>query len=193
MMVVDIDTARVIISAPTKQLLEVLQFLKRALPRGKKAFGAMCELTVKTNQIDFVVIGASKTLYCRANGPVKVSVVFDTFHDLVKNTRTYHTLILIADEFLRIGVTTINARTCFFTDDSILRSINLPINYNARDVLRMAGQYTREEIEFNDLTETYSQTMNGLLRDMTVVYERLRKYGFTRKEVENLMLNKIYV
>lgn len=189
---VDIDTARVIISAPNKQLLEVLQFLKRALPRGKKSKGSMCELTVKTNQIDFVVIGASKTIYCRANGPVKVSVDFNTLYDLVVNTRTYHTLILIADDFLRIGITTINARTFFFTDNTILRSINLPINYNARDILQMSTQYTREEIEFNDLSQTYTQTMEGLVRDMTAVYGRLRKYGFTRREVETLILNKIY-
>ena len=191
-MYVDIDTARVIISAPTKQLLEVLHFLKRALPKASRSKGNSCELTVKTNQIDFVVIGASKTLYCRANGPVKVSVDFETFFDLVKNTRGYHTLILIADDFLRIGVTTIHARTCFFTDDSILRSINLPINYNARDILQLAMQYTQEEIGFNDLSQTYTQTLDGLQRDMAAVYDRLRKYGFTRKEVENLILNKIY-
>ena len=192
-MIVDIDTARVIISVPTKQLLEVLNFLKRAIPKGKKGSIYLCELTVKTNQIDFVVIGASKTLYCKANGPVKVSVYFETLYDIAKNTKDYQSLILIADGFLKIGVTTINARTFFFDDDSILRSINLPINYMARDVLLLAETYTPEEIEFNDLTETYNNARRILIRDMAVVYERLRKYGFSRTETENLIINKIYL
>ncbi len=192
-MIVDIDTARVIISVPTKSLMEVLNFLKRAIPKGKKRIIYMCELTVKTNQIDFVVIGASKTLYCKANGPVKVSVYFETLYDIAKNTKDYQSLILIADGFIKIGVTTINARTFFFTDDSILRSINLQINYTARDVLLLAETYTPEEIEFNDLTETYNNARRALIRDMAVVYERLRKYGFSRTETENLIINKIYL
>ncbi len=192
-MIVDIDTARVIISVPTKSLLEVLNFLKRAIPKGKKACTYMCELTVKTNQIDFVVIGASKTLYCKANGPAKVSVYFDTFYDIAKNTKNFHTLILIADGLIRINVTTIDARTFFFEDDSILRSINLPINYTARDVLLLAETYTPEEIEFNVLTETYDNARRVLVRDMEVVYERLRKYGFSRNETEEIIMNKIYL
>jgi hypothetical protein len=124
---------------------------------------------------------------------VKVSVLFETLYDLAKNTRTLHTLILIADESLRIGVTTINAKTFFFTDDSILRSINLPINYTARDVLLLAEKYTPEEIEFNDLTEIYNLTKSELARDVSLTYERLKKYGFSRHETENLIINKIYL
>lgn len=191
-MIVDIDTARVIISVPTKALLEVLNFLKRAIPKGEKAGISMCELTVKTNQIDFVVIGASKTLYCRANGPVKVSVMFETLYDIAKNSKNFNTLILITDGFLRINVNTVKARTFFFEDDSILRSINLPINYTARDVLMLAENYTPEEIEFNNLTETYNNARRVLIRDMAVVYERIRKYGFSRTETEEIILHKIF-
>lgn len=190
---VDIDNARVIISVPAKSLLETLNFLKRAIPRTKKSRDYLCELTVKTNQVDFVVIGASKTLYCKTNGPVKATVLFSTLYDLVKNIREHHALILITDQFLRIGVTTIQARTFFFHDDSILRSINLPINYLARDVLLLAEHYTEEEIEFNGLTEKLNLARRELIRDMALTYERLKNYGFSRSETEDMIIRKIYL
>ena len=48
------------------------------------------------------------------------------------------------------------------------------------------------EIEFNDLAQTCSQTMAGLVRVMTAVCGRTSKYGFTRQEAGSLILNKIY-
>jgi hypothetical protein len=68
------------LSCKTSDLQEVLKFLGVAVPKNKKGKLYNCEITVKTNEVNFVVIGATKTIYCNATGPVKVSLPFWYFN-----------------------------------------------------------------------------------------------------------------
>jgi hypothetical protein len=180
------------ISCPTSDLKETLKFLKRAVPKNSMAKLYSCEMTIKTNVVFFVAIGATRVLYCNASGPAKVTMPFLYLYDIVKRIRTFNTEIAIGNGVITIGKVTVNARTFFFQDDTILRSINLPINFTVDDILRLPGQYTPEELEFNKLNDLIKRTNEDMAKEIRQVSGILRKYGFTHSEIENLVHEKIY-
>jgi hypothetical protein len=131
----NIHTAYASLTCKTSDLVETMKFLRRAVPKTPKGKAYQVEITLKTNEAVFVTIGATKTLYCRANGPAKVTISFGYLFDIVKNLNKLNTRIDIGKGALMIEGLTIKAETFFFNDDSILRSINLPINFTPTDVL----------------------------------------------------------
>ena len=175
----------------TSELRNVMKFLKKASP--KRNFGKpyICEITVKTNVAFFVTIGATMVLYCNATGPVKVTIPFLYLFDIVENIRTFNTQISIAEGELTIGNVTVIAKTFFFQDDTILRSINLPINFSVEDILRLPGQYTAEEIEFNEMNDLIKAANIEIQKDINKVLLILKKYGFTKVEIDKLVHEKI--
>lgn len=88
---------------------------------------------------------------------------------------------------------TFGVLTRFFEKDDILRSIDLPINYKFIDTakLYLSEKYTTEEIIFNNLEKEVVDAINILDADIDKVTSIMRKYGFTRKEVEGIILNKL--
>jgi hypothetical protein len=186
-----VEAKKCAMSCETNDLKEVLKFLKRAVP--KTVIGKLyaCEITIKTNEAIFVAIGATRVLYCNANGPVKVSVPLLYFYDIVKNIRTFSTLMTVGDGLLTIGNVTIDAFTFFFQDDSVLRSINLPINYSVKDILRLVEKHTPEELAFNKLDGLVKRTYEDMDNDINYVSGILKKYGFTHAEIEKLVLKKL--
>jgi len=150
----------------TSDLKEVMKFLNRALP--KTAIGKLygCEITIKTNEVLFVAIGVTRVLYCKSSGPVKISIPFLYFYDIVKNIRTFSTEIAIGNGAMTIGNLKVTASTCFFEDDTILRSINLPINFSANDILHLPEQYTTEELEFNNMNQLIRITQGEITQEI---------------------------
>jgi hypothetical protein len=150
----------------TSDLKEVMKFLKRAVP--KTAIGKLysCEITIKTNEVIFVVVGATRVLYCKSAGPVKLSIPFMYLNDIVKYIKTFSTQISINEGLMTIGNLKVTASTCFFQDDTILRSINLPINFSANDILQLPQQYTTEELEFNNMNKLIRKTHGEIAKDI---------------------------
>ena len=152
----------------TSDLKEAMKFLNRAVP--KTAIGKLyaCEITIKTNEVLFVAIGVSRVLYCKSSGPVKISIPLFYFHDIVKNIKSFSTEILIEPGIMMIGNLKVMVNTCFFENDAILRSINLPINFSADDIIRLPTKYTPEELEFNKINElirkTHCENAKGILK-----------------------------
>jgi len=167
----------------TSDLKEVMKFLNRAVP--KTAIGKLyaCEITIKTNEVLFVAIGVARVLYCKTSGPVKISIPFLYFYDIVKNIMTFSTEIAIEDGAMMIGNLKITASTCFFEDDTILRSINLPINFSANDILRLPEQYTTEELEFNNMNQLIRTTQGEITKG------KLKEPGLDKSFNEQLKLN----
>jgi hypothetical protein len=150
----------------TSDLKETMKFLKRAVP--KSAIGKLysCEITIKTNEVIFVAIGATRVLYCKSAGPVKLSIPFMYLYDIVKYIKTFSTQISIDEGLMTIGNLTVTASTCFFQDDTILRSINLPINFSPDDILQLPQQYTTEELEFNNMNKLIRKTHGEIAKDV---------------------------
>ena len=172
----------------TSDLLEVLKFLKRAVPRTVIGKLYCCEITMKTNEVSFVAIGVTRLLYCNAAGPAKAAILLLQLFDIVKNIKTYETEIEIGKGEVRIGKVTVRARTFFFQNDTILRSINLPINYSDDDVLSLSEQYTPEELTFNNLDELIQKTFKKTDKDKLVI-DILEKHIPKKISKDQLKLN----
>lgn len=97
----------------------------------------------------------------------------------------------ISEGFLTIGKLTVEADTCFFQDDSILRSIKLPINYTLADLLRINDRYTPEEIAFNKLDVLINNNIQTISRDINIIAVLLKGYGIARKEIQNFVYERI--
>jgi len=179
--ILKLQAAKNMMTCKTCDLLEVLKFLKRVVP--KTVIGKLycCEITIKTNEVSFVAIGVTRLLYCNAAGPAKASILLLQLFDIVKNIKTYETEIEIGNGEVRIGKVAVRARTFFFQNDSILRSINLPMNYSENDILRLPKQYTPEELEFNNL--------DGLIRK---TYAKIEQEKFERDNLVNPVPKEIF-
>lgn len=88
---------------------------------------------------------------------------------------------------------TVHVETFFFQDYSILRSIDIPMNYTIPDILRLSQKYTEEEIEFNKLTDAIQSAFKSLANDTKLVTSKLKKYGFSKMEIEKFIHDKIFI
>ena len=179
-------------SCKTKDLREILKFVRAGLKKTWMEERPYCEITVKTNEVDFAVEGARKSLYCEAVGPGRVTISFAYFLHLVQDRPRLQTKISVGDDFMTINETTVAITTWFFQDDSILRSIDLPVNYGISDVLRLPFRYTDKEIEFNKLAAEYENACHTLNYDTKSIISRLKKYGIPKDEVEKFIHEKIF-
>jgi hypothetical protein len=173
------------------ELQQAMKFLSVAIPKKKIGTLYNCEITVKTNEVNFVVIGATRIIYCNATGPVKVSLPFWYLNDIVKLITTPYINFDISEGLMTIGKLSVKANTCFFEDDSILRSINLPINYTLATILQINDQYTPEEIAFNKLDVLIKNNIQTISQDIDKIAVLLKKYGIGRYEIEKFVFEKI--
>lgn len=179
-------------SCKTRDLLKTLNFLKAGIPKQLKHYQRIMEVTIKTGEVIFVIAGAKKSLVCESEGPGKFTISFPYFYDMVSTCYRATSDISIGDWFMTYHNSTVYVETCFFDDDSILRSIDLPINYKLIDVLRLSLRFTEQEIQFNKLSEEYQRAFQTLARDTKLISGKLIKYGFTRQEIEKLIHDRIF-
>lgn len=91
-----------------------------------------------------------------------------------------------------MGVTKVTALTTFFEDDSILRSIKLPINYTDWHLLQLEQKgFTLEELRFNNLEFAVFNAGKRLKRNVNKVKDILGIYGITKQEIEDLIASKV--
>jgi len=183
---------RAALTCNTKDLTEVIRFLKATMKKTWLEERPYCEITIKTNQVEFVVDGARKTLLCEANGPARVSISFAYFLHLINDRPKIKTKISVGNEFMMVNDTTVCVETWFFQDDSILRSIDLPVNYRIADLLKLSTRYTDREIEFNKLSDEYHAAFKTLANETKLITGKLKKYGFSKDEVEKFIYDKLF-
>lgn len=179
-------------SCNTKDLRGVIRFLKSTMKKTWMEERPYCEITIKTGEVQFVVPGARKSLFCDATGPARVSISFVYFLHLINDRPKMKMKISVGDGFMIINETTVYVETWFFQDDSILRSIELPVNYRVADLIKLSLHYTEKEIEFNKLSNEYHAALKTLANETKLISGKLKKYGFSKEEVEKFIHNKLF-
>lgn len=116
-------------TAKTKDLLATLNRLKAGLHgKSKKALATRCEITVTDGKVTFVVPGAEFYLTCETQGgAARATLPYLYFLDIVKSQKEKETEFKITEGEINVGLLTFKAATCFFEDDKILRTIQLPV------------------------------------------------------------------
>lgn len=151
------------------------------------------EITLKHGFIYLVIPGVELHVPALTTGSAKFTILLWYIANIVKAEKDNILHFTVEDGTLKLRGFSFNAQTTFFETDRILRSINLPINYKYLDVVRLylSEKYTTEELEFNKLNAEVFNAIEKLNSEIDKTTSTLRKYGFKRDEVANLILGKL--
>ena len=178
---------------PKLELLQNLKTFKVLKTKKAKALKLNCEITVTEGRVTVVLPGVEFYMLCKTNGgAAKISIPYFYFLDIVKNLKEKEAEFKVNQGEITLGILTFNAQTWFFSDDTILRSIQLPVNYTDADILRLRnGKYTQEELDFNKMDSKINQAEENLKSNIFNAYRRLRVYGVSHEELEKLVHGKL--
>jgi len=181
-------------TATTKDLLATLKRMKAGL-RGenKKVLRTSCEITITDGKVTFVVPGAEFSLLCTTQGgAARATLPYLYFVDIVKNLKEKEAEFKITENEINVGSLTFRAATCFFKDDKILRTIQLPLNYTDADVLRLCnGRYTQEELDFNNMFAHIERAEERMKTNISNALKKLNIYDVQYEELEELVKGKL--
>ena len=174
-------------------LLKELKNIAKALGKMSKVnVKTVVELTITDGILTIVIPGAKLELECQTKSTAKVSLGFFYFKDIIEATKDINIEAIINDNAIKIGLASYKVQTTFFEDDSILRSLKLPINYYDRHLLKLnCGGYTIEELRFNNLEFEIHHAKNRLKYNLEKAKQFLSIYGITIMELEELINKKI--
>ena len=173
-------------------ILELTDMTKLLGSFSKRNRGIILELTIIDDYLILVIPGIRKEFKCDTKGTAKATLELYYFKDLIENSKGDTIEGIILDNSIKIGGTTVNCQTTFFETDSILRSIKLPINYSDYHILQLENKgYTIEELRFNELEFVVHNAKKNLKKNIKKTKDILAVYGFTTKEIEDLIEKKI--
>jgi hypothetical protein len=143
----------------------------------RKKHSLTTEVTVKTGYVEFNSPGYYQKITADTTGICRFSVRISF---LIKLLKSYKKSILYFEIYrnrLQIENLSILVSASFFHDDRILRSIQLPINFNYIDLLRLKpDQYTKEEIDLSNLEMQIKYAREMFTLDLMAAYKLLEIY-----------------
>ena len=174
------------------ELLNVLKQMQRVEKSAKKKLSTL-EVTIIDNYLQLAIPGIQFNINASTKGSAKFTVRLWYFADIIKAEQDNTLHFEVTENRLNLRTLSFQVLTTFFETDGILRSINLPLNYTDLDLakLLLSGKYTDEEIVFNSLDKEAVKTMRNFKADIDKIILMMKTYGFKRKEVEQLILNKL--
>ena len=184
----------VTVLANTNKLIQTLRHVRGAVGKGSKRTMALnAEITVTDGKFTIAVPGAIFSSDCTTKGTCKFIVSLLHFSQITKDSKTKETEITITDGTLKINSVTISVKTTFIEDDSILRTIDLPINYTEADLIRLSHNgYTYEELEFNNLHFKINDALVNLDDNTYKAYSLLKQYGIDYVELNKMVNEKLF-
>ena len=165
----------------------------RKIAKSAKKQDAMLEITVTDGCLTLNIPGGEQHIPGQTKGTVKFAIKLWYLAEIIASYDVLSLTCLVTGDTLKINNTYFNCHTTFFKDDSILRSIDLPLNYTHVDLYRLkhSGKYTKQEIEFNKLTSKIEYAELQIKLDVDEVSDVLRKYGFSKKEIAEIIISKL--
>gem|GEM_PF-1432154 len=183
---VKIDTSRL-------KLWETLRQL-RPLIKGRSgtALKVMCEVTITDGNVLFKIPGGQYNHKCETSGSAKFTLKFLRLYDIVKLHEASKIVITVNQGYVTFGALSVSTNTCFFENDNVLRSIDIPMNYTDVDILKLPSiGYTLEELDFNRITPMYEDAKNRLEEKLVKAMTHLALYELDREKLKNFILNHI--
>ncbi|MDY0344294.1 MAG: hypothetical protein RBR28_12025 [Lentimicrobium sp.] len=152
----------------------------------------ICECTVKTDCLEIQAPGIFVKIAAFSSGPCKFTVPYLIFSRIINSYQTETLDFTIDDGRVHLENLSFSVDTTFFNDDNILRSIQLPINYGAADLLALSHEtYTVEELKFNKTDVQIDQAMLKLSNDLRIASKRLKPYQITYTDLKNMVCERL--
>lgn len=174
------------------ELLNALKQIQRVEKSTKKKLSTL-EVTLIDGLLQMAIPGIQLNVNAATKGSAKFTIRLWYFTDIIKSERDNILHFELTENRLSVRTHSFPVLTTFFETDRILRSINLPLNYTDTDLakLLLSGKYTDEEIVFNNLNKEAINAMRRVKADISKIILMMKAYGFKRKEVEEIILNKL--
>jgi hypothetical protein len=151
-----------------------------------------CEITITDGKITLTCPGVTYTVVAKTDGMAKVALPYLYLANILKDHKALEIEASVSDNWLKLGSVKVAAKTTFMQSDNILRSVNLPLNYNDADLLKMPEQgFTKEELEFNRLDTKIEKAQNHIQINISRAHKALKSYGITVEEIEHLVKSKV--
>lgn len=167
-------------------LLELKKMTKSLGSISKWNRYTVLELTITDGLLTLVIPGIRIEVKCETNSTAKASLGMYYFRDIINTWNKPEVECFIYDNSIKMGITTVRAQTTFFETDSILRSINLPINYSDLHLLRLEQKgFTPEEIDFNQLEYDLRIAKRTLKRNILKAKELLMFMELQKRILRN--------
>lgn len=174
-----------------RQLLNTLKQLKKLEKSGRKNDSTL-EITIFDGYIRLNIPGIELIVQAFTKGSAKFTIRLWYITDVVNAETDKELNFTLLENELKLRGFTFAVQSTFFDTDSILRSINLPVNYTQYDLAKLyfSGKYTQEEIIFNNMDKLVPNALDTLEKDINKIALLMKQFGFTKKEVKELLMEK---
>lgn len=188
-----LEEKEAVVRVKRTSLLKTLKQLNINLDKKRKKFTIPCELTIIQGFITLTVPGASFSIEAKTDGSAKAAFGLVYFTDIVKSFKDKEIIIRITANQIAVNSISFNSNVTFFEDDSVLRSVMLPMNFTELDLLSLnAGErYTQAELRFNSLHTLIAQAENRLRNRINAACRELTLYEVTKEQIEALVNERI--
>lgn len=179
----------------TKDIKATLKNLK-AVHKHKHVINirATCEITLTDGNVQFAIPGAIFSFQCQTIGTAKATMQFRKLYDIIDHHSYDELYVEFFDGSLRFGSVIVQAKTVFFKNDRVLKTIVLPDKFTDLDLLLMKNEgYTKEELEFNNILGLMEMAERRVYYNVRRASLYLREYGVMPKEIKKLLIDKLGV
>lgn len=177
----------------TKDVKATLMKLK-AIHKHKHVINikATCEITLTDGNVQLAIPGAIFSFKCQTKGSAKATMEFRKLFDLIMHHSYDELYVEFFDGSLRFGSVIVQAKTIFFKNDRVLKTIDLPDKYTDLDLILMKNEgYTKEELEFNNILGLMEMAERRVYYNIRQASLYLREYGVMPKEIKKLLIDKL--
>lgn len=174
------------------QVVKRLKIIQKVYKGRKKAL--MCEVTVKDGCIEISVPGLFQVLSAQSSGACKFTLPFTFFTKVVATYEMKFINFIVTAGKVEMENFICKANTTFFEDDSVLRSLQLPINFQDGDLLPLsAAGYTVEELQFNHMVPQIERAKKRLVKDLQAASQMLAGYNISYLELKAFVCKKLNI
>lgn len=179
----------------TKEISKVLTSLK-GIHKHKHIINvrAICEITLTDGYVQLAIPGAIFGFNCQTKGTAKATMEFRKLYSIIECHSYDELYVEFYDESLRFGSVIVRAKTVFFKNDRVLKTIVLPDKYTDLDLLLLKNEgYTIEELKFNNILGLIEMAEKRVYYNVRQASLYLRDYGIMPKEIKKLVVEKLGV
>ncbi len=104
-----------------------------------------CEITLVDGNVTLAIPGSIFSFKCVTKGTAKASLLYRNLYSIIEHHHAEEIVVEFYDEALRFVAVQVKAKTVFFHNDSVLRTIILPNNYSDLDLLLLKMKATQRK------------------------------------------------
>lgn len=179
-------------SCSTSDLRAALRHIRVALPeRRSDQVKARVEFSLKPDSITLSVVGASYTIDTHTGLYVKIFMPVMLLSRAVRVAKSPKMAIECETGKVRFNGMELSSAAIEVSHPENQSKLDLTINYNLRDILRLRNLHSEDEIKRMGVYDKLIATEEKLELDLQDVFDLLKPYGVTYRDFREWVESKI--